>query len=502
MRFSVRLTSTGKLEAIDIEHRNQRSRWVAKASFNKSNFTSLPTLYDNVNQYLTKLPAQQQDDLWDCYEKIREALDSISCQNRLQKELLHLVSRLYFKFGLANFHTWVNYSASIVCPPDIKEHCTAPDEKTQAMTYTKSDFYGVARLAESLRLMLPVWSEYFGLKPVGNNSRLKDHLAYNLLLKTDIVHSEEINRLKVYIAAKLKTTESLPALVIHGGIGTEEFPGWVLSCTVLRRIAVGEVSIADNNLISKFCRYIKDMCEKPGMSFNVNVRAKQKPDWDEEDKSSLAENYKERQEFSDMDIIVNQQYLNNPHAVALAIDPTVDVSKVDEALNIPGGDAKIHDLQFQIAALIIKRVISIHMLDKIDYLSAKNVMAICYAILYHWDFIGIGLILLAEVREDVSGDMSDGLQTIDSATKLAKESVAQLIERYPHYYRSGRSQEQTRNDNIAVKWIDDLTSGLNKYTWVFRTPSEYSQYHGSILEIPHDLKESLFKLILKSQFNQ
>ena len=502
MKFSVKMTPTGKMEVIDIEHRNERIRWITKAGFNKSNFTSLPTLYDNVNKYLAKLPIQQLDEIWECYGKIRKALDEIPCPNQLQKELLYLVSRLYYKFGLSEFHNWVNYSATVVRPPDIQEHCMAPDEKTQAMTYTKNDFYGVVRLAESLRLMLPIWGEYLGLKAIGGNSKLKDHLAYNLLLRTDIVHGEEVERLRTYIDAKLKTTECLPALVIHGGIGTEEFPGWVLSCTVLRRIAVGEVSIPDNNLISKFCKYIKEMCERPGIAFNVNVRPKQKPERNDEDKTSLAENYKERQEFSDLHILENEYFLEDPHAVAKAIEPSVDVSKIDEALNVPGGDVRIHDLQIRIAALILKRVISIHVLDLINYQSLKNAIAICYAVLYQWGFIEVALLLLAEVKDDSVDIMSDEPQLAGGVKKLSKETVAELIKLYPHYYRTGRAQEQTRNENIAVRWVDNVTAELNKYTWVFRAPAEYSEYHGSVLAIPEDLKETLVKLIIRSQFNQ
>ena len=178
--------------------------------------------------------------------------------------------------------------------------------------------------------MVPIWGVYLLLNIKRAGATFKEHLAVKLLAKTELLYCEEMMRLKRYVeTTAISKTERDNAVV--RGISAEELPNYVMANLLVRGLAIGDVNASKeggsiiSNIWGRVTHAIRELSRK-----NTNIKEKfQIDDYEDQDKTSKLEQYKNVQKVSIGDIEIHKYFINRHLDLALSVDPTLDVDKLN-----------------------------------------------------------------------------------------------------------------------------------------------------------------------------
>lgn len=507
----------GDMREIILIHNEKQLRFNV-SGYDKRVF--LPTGPDDVeitkhiNQYWETLPQHKQEKIFECYENIRAIFDSTYDTLILTNSLLDPIKKLYDEHPLEDFQQWLIYKSDVIIPSRnsagkviFEETYVYDDMKagTRIQTYTRNDYIGLITVALSLRLMVPIWGEFIYRirNDVGTN--FKEMHSVHLLSKTEIINCAYMERLKDYINSNIKIDDTIFGAIING-IGTEDYPQWLIALVMVRRLCIGNFAgnNPDINLVTFIFNYIIQKMGINGTSaFGGDIVRDKFKFFDDnsnnDDNLSRTESYKIRQGVSTGDLVAIDFYLNDPYTVCKQLDSSIPKELLNACLESTKTlqSNVIWKVQVTLAQWILAKVVSPRSFSHLNKSRVINALAISQAWLWHKGHKELSC-LISAIASDNSQTMQLG--GIDSKSRITREQMEVLLKIYP-YTNIRSSKQKTKPTNDAVVAIDEIATELSQRDWLLTAPADHvtivnGDPKHTRYSSPYDIKIKLADLII------
>lgn len=429
--------------------------------------------FTDINDYFLSMPAFKQQQLFDALVDIKEILEETFGLQELQKELTDKISTLYGIINLDELRIYVALKAKVVYPEDLKEEYGVNDTNKDR-TYLKHEYQGLVFLVIALRIMVPIWGVYLLLNIKRAGATFKEHLAVKLLSKTELLYCEEMLRLKRYVeTTAISKTERDNAVV--SGISAEELPNYVMANLLVRGLAIGDVNASKeggsiiSNIWGRVSHAIREISRK-----KTNIKEKfQIDDYEDQDKTSKLEQYKNVQKVSIGDIEIHKYFINRHRDLALSVDPTLDLDKLEQSLKLVErmGTFVFDKHNVLLVQWTLARQVPARVIRELTAHEMLGTMAVVQALLWHWGFLDLALIVTSSVDRD------NLAVTAISRKQAKKETTALLNELYPYQIDNNN---KTNSKNMAHKAADDYAKSLQSYYLIAHVPEGLKEYYSSV----------------------
>jgi hypothetical protein len=416
---------------LKLTHRDDTLLWDVSTYYQRSGerTTALEdnSVFEEINAYMATLPAETQNKIWVIYREARDILDTHYDILALQRPLKDLVHRLYELIRFENVEYWLSFRG-VRLPTTLKEQYEQRDIPER--TYLKYDYTQLVALAVSLRPMLPIWGEFIGLTQKETGNAFKEYQAFGLLYNASIQASEPMRRLLVYIQAFVDQTIVSNSAKLSGLSGAE-LPNYVLALTVVRRLTIGQINAREDNssLISNVHQYIQNNLKSldrkigaPKFGGNGHVVDKRGPEESLDDnKASVIEGYKLKQEFPDGDLVLLSVHTENVTSLLTAIDPDIPETYLQQCLESVSAIETVSVQPHQIALTqwVIDRGLPAHGVIQLPKPALLRVFAITQAALWHWGYYDLAALVTCTYPQRPDGRSSNSMASLPCRSRQA-----------------------------------------------------------------------------------
>lgn len=510
-------------ESIDIYvetvHKGQVLRWSTVPQV----FKPEVDVFKHINQYWSTLPVQTQDQIFEVFERIHKTYNDIWDQDRLMIALRPLVAELFYLHPQESIQFWVNLKSDILVPPSVKTRFDVNEGMigTRERTYLVDDYKKLIALAISMRLMIPVWGEFInrGRKEFG--TIYKEYQAYQLLAHSPVIDCEAMERLRTFIEHTIPKDHPIDGAIINA-ISREDFPVWVTSITVVRRLCYADVSGIDrdgSSLVTYLYNFIDNKVKTIDSQMGkIMDKTSSETSSDGENNLSKLEGFKVKQTVTSGDICSIQVFIEQ--AIGYAIKqsqtqvklekPNCLLSRMCEDEDFPtlvenSFTAAITSLQndkltvpqVSLAGWVLSSLIPVRSLPYLSKIDVISMMAISQAYLWKNDYKDLAVLVTASPKES----HNHGMHTITDARLLVSKPTREEFSTYfPYMRRTSSRAKNIRPINLVTNSIDDISEQFSRYSWISNIPVSWTTdreiQNRSRFLIPSNIREQLTKLVI------
>lgn len=475
--------------------------------YSRSKLRNPNGLFEPINSLWAKFDIDTQKAVFDIYERAYDAMETCLVMEKVRQTLTQCAK------DLLDIHTEEmierhGYLVKWSIPPTVKTSLGAEDYGKELTTYTREDYRQLIFLSIVLKMFPPIWSGYMTDARRHQGNGFKELSAMSLINDTWVRNCAAMQRLIQYLSAQHRNVRSNVATLNY--LGSEDMPEYLLSLAVVKSLAMSEIYVEGNNLVSNIYRTTVDSADKMSKEFNSDYVLSKKPQADTEDEQrSSIEQYRIKAPITSASIVEAEYYLEQMHQVATEIEPEISPWLVDvcyENLKRHPIDLNTSQHYQMITGLVIDTAISNRTVSVVSGEHLMRAMAIAQACLFFWGFSYIGMLLSARCELLDQNVLRN--ETISGGTLkiLQKETIEALHALYP-YYRApkatgGKEHVRGRNDNFGIRWIESMVMDIIRYSWKMNTPPELvnndgnHQYNVDML-VPGDIREQLAAMLIK-----
>lgn len=489
-------------QRVTIEHTNSIIDFgigVYQPTKYKNNFT----VFDEINRYLAGLPDNRQVAIFNTYAAIRQAIsEARQVDDEIVAKLRSLVADLYRYLDIDSLDRWVRNNGVLRLPATADDKLS--DDLEERRTFLSEDYRNLGTFTIALRLMIPVWGEYQDLHSASRkgNNKSKEFASLKLLTESALYRHPSVNRVMTYIEATVEAVGGSVSALVSDGLGTSFLPEYLLAGAIVRRIAVAPLN--------------EDL-DRGGLAKNIHgfVHSALRDFDSSVDRVSINNggggDSETGEDFSHMERLrlkptvppgTLQKYrswidLVGPVGVAHSIDPTVPVELIMDCVNT---NTKLEYVtlercQLTLLKWMINKSIPAGMIDTINHQRiSKALLPGVQAVLIHWGFIDLALLLTAEATTGhVTGHTS--------YQRVTKNTLKSLSDMFP-YQSTRTSSKNNRQPNVAYEAINILTHKFTEHQWITSAPQTVVALQPNINALsiriaPADINERLAQLTLK-----
>lgn len=495
-----------------VEDKGLRLIWNV-SNFAKKEFTNNDNdVCKHINQYWATLDDETQSNIFTIFAEIRRQMDIINDSTLLTQTILPLVKSLYEYHPLEKIEHWIIYNSDIILPssqnnffnqkflPGYEENDQKPGNRIK--TYTRPDYIGLVALTLSLRPMIPIWGEFIYRTKGDTGTKFKEFFSFRLLAGSSLIKSYPMEKLESYVTNNIKNTQNFSAIL--NGVGSEDYPVWLLSLVVVRRLCIGNISGVnpDINLVTFVFNFINQKLNNSNndTTFGQTVRPKDFPqDNGESDNVSRAEVYKIKQEIPNGDIAIIEHFMKDPYHVAKLLDPEFDKDLLDMSLETTKAlnNSPLSRHQIILCQWVMSRVVNPRGFVYLTKQKVINAIAITEAWLWKRKHFHLSCLVSAVVSDNRDDLMISGL---DSRARISRDQMEILTKLYP--YTVNRSQRtKVKPPNDAVVAIDTVTDLISQHDWILTAHPEHTKIVTNSVNYnrysaPHEIKMLLANLVI------
>lgn len=476
------------------EHRRQKD------------LATLPSPFDLVNRFIQTLDSQRQQALFDFYLQSKVALDDIQDVLELNLRLSKLIQQLSEIVPVSEMNQWVRFKSGIYIPNDLMTNFDDFQDKTlvtRERTYIRDDYIDLVAWTLCLRLISPVWS--------GFAVRTKNHYgktwyifhAYHLITASHYYECEAGRRLAEYVKATIPKDTKMDAAILNG-ISEADYPAWIVSLTVLRRIIYFPFEDGSEgiSLIKVIYKFISQKVNQNDETFDMTIRVKQTSNAanvSDNNTTSVLEGYSSRQVLNDGDLVMAQEYLYDTYRVTKTLDPTIP----DEILRQASANqeelmvAELDEAQIVLTQWIINKVIPARMMDYVDRRSLVSAMVAARAWYWHHGYRELALLSTAIKVDNVDVHQFTGSE---KRTRIVASHYEQLEKFYPYYLRSQNAKKTEKPRLSIMVCIEHVERLLTNHEWRLTVPDtwlESMELRSRHYSVPEEIKTNLVNLALE-----
>jgi hypothetical protein len=427
--------------------------------------------FDQINSYWAQLPNEIVNNIFQTYKDINEAFMETSDRASLTFDLFKLIARLLDAHVISDVTHWINYRSNIIFSQEFKnEYIESPDKKTtREQTYLRQDYVQLVTMSVILRTMVPIWGTFIGMTRSDYGTLFKEYYAFELMKYSKLANSQAMEKLETYLKFTININKVDNFNSILNGISTENFPMWIMSLVVVRRLCIGDVRGAEktNTLISTIYSFSVNKIKGGENGPNSANGIKEKPFQDKNDSekaSSRLEGYKIKQDIPPGIIVAIEDSVSDPYLVAKQVQPDIDLNLVTDALKTVEilMTNRIYDGQVTIAQWVLSDIVSPRGVGYLCKASVVRLLAVTQAILWHRgnkELAGIVTALALEVNGDVS------FTSDSSRDRISKTTLEELSRLFPFERRPSLKKKTSKLINTALISINTVTDLLTNNTW-------------------------------------
>jgi hypothetical protein len=512
MRYHVAEFTDQGLKSITISHGEDAMTWDARPYARASRIDGNKAVVDpandlvfrEINAFIATLSAERQQVMWETYSEIwalfEQNYDPMALKGRLQKA----IKRIYDQVPYQELHEWATMSSMIQLPQNLKTHYGENDPED--LTYLRQDYFDLTVLAIAARPMVPIWGEYIPRIKDQIETTFKEYEAVKLLYQTYITSCVPYQRMHRYMEASIGNKSKLGNMfsALISGLASSDMPDWLLANTLVRRTSVVPIASSNDgpNIVTDVYQYVNNTLRSPGHRrfagpyAEKTVRKDEKSDQQE----SMAESYKIKQELSDGEVVMANIYMQQAHAIALAIDPTIDLEKLNWCVEAIGAMEVQPILKHQLTLTqwVLYSVISTKYVPLLSKTALLSGMAVTQALLWHWGYFDLaGLLTTREVKQD----NEEFVSAQETRAKIPKEIMDEMVVVFPNPYPVKGKNVTPRQSNPGCRSVDVFYNLIANSDWFMFGPRQLvaltnRQPASRKMYVPADIRIQLARLLL------
>lgn len=511
MRLDVSQLQSDGFNQVTASHKGETLVW-GTGTYGKVKLQNPRGVFDEINAYWEWEAPDVGERVWNALIRIKETLDDGVDAFQIDRECKEAVEEMYGAMSLERIQQWMLTRGNLYFPPDVHDSMAKTGRyKNPSQTYLKEDYINLAVLSIALRPMALVWGEYIeqGAQGTGGD-RYKEMGALFLIKDTELMawpaSNAAMEKLENYIQfASDETPVSLASL--WRGLGTAEIPIWLLANVLIRRLTI--VPLTDHNqqvnIVAYVYRYVKSKL-KPAERRAQDRVTEKKPDnrgGDEDDKTSLLEEYKVKQRLSDGDARMYSRRTRDMVGIAQSVDPTIDVRLIDICSQYTAAPSRvrINPHQVLMAQWVLAKGFSPRAFDHIEKASVVRLLATTQALLWYWGYHDLACLMLVERVVTTDQDAPGLTSRSKNGQRIKGKYIPDLQEMYPHGKHLRPKETNGRNGSVAAMGINSLTRDILGGNWHYLGPDELWQVsnqpaHQRIVVIPQQIKNTITEMTL------
>jgi len=488
-----------------LSHDDKKIYWNI-AAFDKKTFTEPEyDVFKHINEYWARMDSYKQELIFLTYDKIRSTFEDVSDTSSLIQHLHPLIHELLEEHKLNDVSTWMAFHSDITFGYKLDDIYVESDEKpgSREKTYLKSDYILLLAMTIVLRTMIPVWGEFIYRTKRETGPAFKELYAFQLLSQSYMMYSPPMDKLRVYVNNNILEDKPLYSSIIKG-VGSEDYPTWLLSKVIVCKLCIGDVSGSkDASLVTLIWNFINHKVINPNTgSFASMIKGKEFEPHDStnEHNTSRLEGYKIKTELPLGDIVILEHYMNDPVAVAQKLKPGVNVNLLMRFLEMSNvlQTEQIWKPQVALAQYVMKPVISPRGLIHLSKKQVITAIAITQTLLWESNHKTLACLASAIATYNEHGVTAVG---IDSRTRIPKELMDELNMLFP-YNKINSLKRKSKAANTIISAIDEVASLFSQRDWVLTVGDEFmaevtDRGTNRRLSCPHDIKVLLTRLIIE-----
>lgn len=496
------LIKDGGNDKVIVSHKGVQTYWET-SPFEKTSFSHDFDDFEQINGYWSYLPVASQDAIFAIFLRMQETFQSDLELKELRETLKGLVADLYWYHAQEDVHHWTSFYGNLRVPDTVKAEQPADSPLPRERTYLVSDYLELATLAISLRPMIPVWGEYIHRTKKNHGNTFKEFQAARLLDLSNVKTCAAFLRLDEFVRASIPAEKSIDS-AIYDSIGSKNFPEWVRSIIIVRKLCVGDVRGVDpfSNLPAVIFKYLQNKVK--GMDSNFSGTVKDKPKVedrsDSENNISVIETIKVKEPVATGDIVVLSWYTEDVVRMARVVSPTLDLRLLEQSRKsvLRLENEQIHECQTVIMQWVMAPALSPRGLMRLSKEAILRVMAATQAILWHWGYYEVAALLTGIAQRNETDHYSGGN---DKISKLTADQIETLNQLYPFQRRQGgKGAKNVKLLNPAIVALENVNEMFSEYIWKLTVPKEWlktlTDGQTRLYVAPTDFRRTLANLII------
>ena len=457
---------------------------------------------DPINGYWASLPDERQNVIFDIYTKIDLAFKDYNSIESLNATLIHLCHDLLQQHPAEELSYFMRVKYGFIVPTSVYDvmPASAVTEEAQLRTYLKNDYIELLELSLRLRPMYLVWSEW--LRQVNNRvpRSFKEHVAFSLLQRSDIIDSHAMQRLMMYVESSLSKSPVSNSAII-GGLGTSELPEWFRSGIIVKRICIGTLKPTDDkkHIVAEMYKYLNSTITTLDRKFEGIVKDKEPiGSGSEEDNMSISEMVKVKETVPIGDTVIFTAFAKELENNALAKKPDINMDLVRRCVErAVAAEINLTDNFHQVLVQYCFGgcdILSANGIESLNDIELKGLLGVAQAVLIEQELYDLAVLITANPLP-----RKPGVYAVNEIRFKVEPTIVQaLLDKYPFAIPEPGSKSATQL-NPALKAMELIAKEAIKTEWMLTCEPELiakSSYKSKRCNILSNFKNELGKFIL------
>jgi hypothetical protein len=369
-----------------------------------------------------------------------------------------------------------------------------------------------------MRIMIPVWGEFLSRTRKEVRTVFNMYQAFQLLGISNVMHSEAMKRLDIFVRHTIPKERSMEAPIFLG-ISSEDVPVWVLSTIVVRRLSCADVRglDPDTNLASYLFIFINqrltNLDSKVG-KITPKHGSDEEGGPDSDSNHSRLEGFRIKQDIPEGDIAVISHYIRMSVEIAHGQDPLSPMSLVSRLNPDPSFRAlvsqsldhmgpllneQLNPTQVMLAGWVMNQHISIRAMPHLKKVDVLSLIGIARAYLWSMGHLDLAALISAIAKGNESGQENHMASVL---TRMTRENQAEIERRFPFQKRTSSRAKNAKSLDLTVNDIEDAVELLSYSDWYLTLPDEWvsrllgnSRYRR--YQIPADIRNLMARLVIE-----
>lgn len=485
-----------------VEHHGREITWSVEAYRKKTDLIAEDDGFSYLNAYIAYLSDKRQTVLFEQLVKIHDVFNSLGVPDVKYQKLKEHVVAFVELIDAEHLHEWVTNVSTIPIPTSLKGDYSSSD-RDRDKTYLRYEYSGLLVLALVGRFMLGILGEYMKQYSDRVGNEFKEYSAMRLLDDTWLNYYEATDRLRRYIQASIRQ-HSLSESAIIGGLSSFELSVFFLANIFIRRLAITpmDASLASGGLMAAVYKGYNTVKNNLSDKFSpLTDKTAMASDSRQEDGSnwSKLELYKITQQVGFDDLAIHKYMVNDTHRLAAQIDGTLPLAQLRECLANTTrrmGRFPLQDHAIILTQWVLRTHMPCRMIYNLDKPEVMQLMGLAQALLWHWGFHDIALLVTTEIDRKtlVSGSLSN------RPKRQVKTSPMEEFNNVYPYHKLTRTASRDRNPaHAAISTFNESMLSC----WLKNNPPSYMKAYAKEIEVdergclaPEDLITQLAEMLV------
>ncbi|QTH80356.1 hypothetical protein PA10_00156 [Pseudomonas phage pPa_SNUABM_DT01] len=512
MQIHIHELSGKGITMLRLEHKGEQLL-LSAGSYHSAAIINREVLFKETNEFLKSLPDEDQDRLWSIYQRVDDYLSSEEIRSSffIRAEVERVVKELYQIIGYPQLRAFIDKIRPDI-PGDVSEKFEEFNERGRnyrSRTYIKPDYLDLVAMALGLRFMVPVWGMYIQNVSSINGNGYKESEAVKLIELAGVDKWPPYIRMNEYIEASVEKEVSMT--MVMAGLSSEEVPRHLMAMALVRKISIGPLSTTQerDSLARILFNYVTGThLRMDGRFASVTgiVQAKRHRNLDkgDEDNSSVLDDYNQTTEITEGDRQMIEVFSENVAVIVNRAAPDLDLARVQQCISVCSRHEARPVEAFQKAIVFwVLRSISPEARELLLKRTHFRLMGIAQAILDHWGFHELAILVSAEeyIHED-----GEAFIPMETRNKITRQQAEILDKQYPYYRQESKRQDPGKRGNVAVIAIDQVVDWMSGRAWKPHAPRDIIEKipllsQTGYLYISGDIRRQLADMIIRVNNN-